>query len=56
VIAIVVSGGLIGSSVIGIWPRAAARAPGCTSSPSLVGLSTVLGVWLLWSVLRSGRL
>src|SRR4051794_5605604 len=57
VIALVVVGGLIGSSLIGIFAK---------SGPHVIGIhivaafgffmSAVLGVWLLWSVLRSGRL
>src|SRR5262245_53309849 len=57
VIALVVTGGLIGSSLIGIF---------ATSGPHLLGVhvlsvvgflvSGVLGVWLLWGVIRSGRL
>ena len=57
VLALVVSGGLIGSSLIGIFAE---------SGPKLLGLhvvsvlgfllSAVLGLWLLWGVLRSGRL
>jgi ubiquinone biosynthesis protein len=57
VIALVVTGGLIGSSLIGIFAK---------SGPHVLGLhvvaalgffcSFVLGVWLLWSVVRSGRL
>lgn len=57
VMALVVAGGLIGSSVIGIL---------ATDGPQLLGLhalsvlgfvlSGILGVWLLWGVLRSGRL
>jgi ubiquinone biosynthesis protein len=57
VIALVVTGGLIGSSLIGIFAK---------SGPHVLGLhvvaafgfflSAVLGVWLLWSVIRSGRL
>ncbi|MBX5474756.1 MAG: AarF/ABC1/UbiB kinase family protein [Thermoleophilia bacterium] len=57
VIALVVTGGLIGSSLIGIF---------ATGGPHLLGvnvisiggfaLSTVLGLWLLWGVVRSGRL
>jgi ubiquinone biosynthesis protein len=55
--ALIVAGGLIGSSLIGIFAE---------SGPQLVGLhfvsalgfllSGVLGVWLLWGVVRSGRL
>ncbi len=57
VIALVVVGGLIGSSLIGIFAK---------NGPQLLGvnvisiggfaLSTVLGIWLLWGVVRSGRL
>jgi ubiquinone biosynthesis protein len=57
VIALVVTGGLIGSSLIGIFAK---------SGPHVLGLhivsvlgfafASVLGVWLLWSVVRSGRL
>ena len=57
VVALIVVGGLIGSSLIGVF---------ATGGPHLLGvnvisvagfaLSTVLGVWLLFSVVRSGRL
>ena len=57
VVALVVAGGLIGSSLIGIL---------ATDGPQVMGLhvlsvlgfvlSGILGVWLLWGVLRSGRL
>jgi ubiquinone biosynthesis protein len=57
VIALVVTGGLIGSSLIGIFAK---------TGPHLLGLnlvaaigffaSGVLGVWLLWGVIRSGRI
>jgi ubiquinone biosynthesis protein len=57
VIALVVTGGLIGSSLIGIFAK---------SGPHLLGLnlvaavgffaSGVLGIWLLWGVIRSGRI
>ena len=57
VIAMVVTGGLIGSSLIGIFAK---------TGPHLLGLnlisalgffaSGVLGIWLLWGVIRSGRL
>jgi ubiquinone biosynthesis protein len=57
VIALVVVGGLIGSSLIGIFAK---------TGPHVLGLhvvaafgffmSAVLGVWLLWGVVRSGRL
>ncbi len=57
VVSLVVAGGLIGSSLIGIFAK---------SGPHLIGLhvislvgfaiSGVLGMWLLWGVVRSGRL
>ena len=57
VVALIVTGGLIGSSLIGL------RA---TSGPTLLGLnivailgfflSSALGIWLLWGVIRSGRI
>ena len=57
VIALVVTGGLIGSSLIGAF---------ATSGPQVLGLnvvsalgfflSGVLGLWLLWGVFRSGRI
>jgi ubiquinone biosynthesis protein len=57
VIALIVVGGLIGSSMIGVF---------ATSGPQVFGinvisiagfvLSAVLGIWLVWGVVRSGRL
>jgi ubiquinone biosynthesis protein len=56
-IALVVTGGLIGSSLIGIFAQNGPHLFG-VHVLSLVGffLSGVLGVWLLWGVVRSGRL
>jgi ubiquinone biosynthesis protein len=57
VIALVVTGGLIGSSLIGIFAKGGPHVLGLhIVSVFGFGLSTVLGVWLLWGVLRSGRL
>jgi ubiquinone biosynthesis protein len=57
VIALVVTGGLIGSSMIGILAKSGPHVLGLHVVSVLgFGLSTVLGVWLLWGVLRSGRL
>jgi ubiquinone biosynthesis protein len=57
VIALVVTGGLIGSSLIGIFAKSGPHVLGLHIVSVLgFGLSTVLGVWLLWGVLRSGRL
>jgi ubiquinone biosynthesis protein len=57
VIALIVVGGLIGSSLIGIFARGGPHVLG-VNVISIIGfaLSTVLGVWLLASVIRSGRL
>ncbi|HUJ55729.1 MAG TPA: AarF/ABC1/UbiB kinase family protein [Gaiellaceae bacterium] len=57
VIALVVVGGLIGSSLIGIFAKGGPHVLG-VNVISIAGfaLSSVLGVWLLWGVVRSGRL
>ena len=56
-VALVVTGGLIGSSLIGIFAHQGPQVLG-VNILSLIGflLSGGLGVWLLWGVLRSGRL
>src|SRR3954447_5276615 len=57
VIALVVTGGLIGSSLIGIFAKNGPHVLGLhVVSVIGFGLAFVLGVWLLWSVVRSGRL
>jgi ubiquinone biosynthesis protein len=57
VIALVVTGGLIGSSLIGIFAQHGPYVAG-VNVLSFIGfiLSGVLGLWLLWGVVRSGRL
>jgi ubiquinone biosynthesis protein len=57
VIALIVVGGLIGSSLIGIFAKNGTNVLGINVI-SVIGfaLSTVLGIWLLWGVIRSGRL
>jgi ubiquinone biosynthesis protein len=57
VIALIVTGGLIGSSMIGIFATKGPQLLGINAI-SMVGfaLSTVLGLWLFWGVVRSGRL
>jgi ubiquinone biosynthesis protein len=57
VIALVVTGGLIGSSLIGVFAKNGPHVLG-VNVISVIGfaLSTLLGVWLLWGVVRSGRL
>src|SRR4051794_28079109 len=57
VIALVTVGGLIGSSLIGIFSTKGPQIAG-VNFLSFVGfvLSAILGLWLLWGVLRSGRL
>jgi len=57
VIALIVTGGLIGSSLIGIFAKAGPHLLGVNViSIGGFALSTVLGLWLLWGVVRSGRL
>jgi ubiquinone biosynthesis protein len=57
VIALVTVGGLIGSSLIGIFSTKGPQIAG-VNFLSFVGfvLSCLLGLWLLWGVIRSGRL
>ncbi len=57
VVALVVLGGLIGSSLIGIFAERGPHVAGLHAI-SLVGfvVSGLLGLWLLWGVVRSGRL
>ncbi|HEY4412011.1 MAG TPA: AarF/UbiB family protein, partial [Gaiellaceae bacterium] len=57
VVALIVTGGLIGSSLIGIFAKAGPHFLG-VNVISIIGfaLSAVLGVWLLYGVVRSGRL
>jgi ubiquinone biosynthesis protein len=57
VVALIVTGGLIGSSLIGVFARGGPHVLG-VNLISIVGfaLSAVLGIWLLWGVVRSGRL
>ncbi|HYQ09691.1 MAG TPA: AarF/ABC1/UbiB kinase family protein [Gaiellaceae bacterium] len=57
VIALIVVGGLIGSSMLGVFATGGPHILG-VNVISIVGfaLSTVLGIWLLWGVIRSGRL
>jgi ubiquinone biosynthesis protein len=57
VVALVVVGGLIGSSLIGIFATTGPHFLG-VNILSVIGfvLSGLLGAWLLWGVIRSGRL
>jgi ubiquinone biosynthesis protein len=57
VVAMIVVGGLIGSSLIGIFAQDGPQIVG-VHFISVLGffLSGVLGIWLLWAILRSGRL
>ena len=57
VVALIVSGGLIGSSLIGIFAKAGPQFLGINVI-SVIGfaLSAVLGIWLFWSIVRSERL
>jgi ubiquinone biosynthesis protein len=57
VIALIVTGGLIGSSLIGILAKSGPHVFGLHVVSALgFLLSTILGIWLLWSVVRSGRI
>src|SRR5579862_2140091 len=57
VIALIVVGGLIGSSLIGIFARGGPKLLGVNViSIGGFAVSAVLGAWLLWGVVRSGRL
>jgi ubiquinone biosynthesis protein len=57
VIAIVVTGGLIGSSLIGIFAKTGPHVLGLNLVAALgFFASGVLGIWLLWGVIRSGRI
>jgi ubiquinone biosynthesis protein len=57
VVALIVTGGLIGSSLIGIFAKSGPHVLGLNVI-SAVGFlaSGVLGIWLLWGVIRSGRI
>src|SRR5712691_6552066 len=57
VIAMIVAGGLIGSSLIGIFAKAGPHVLGINII-SVIGFafSGLIGMWLLWGVVRSGRL
>lgn len=57
VIALVTTGGLIGSSLIGIFAKSGPHVLGLNivSAAGFVA-SGVLGIWLLWGVVRSGRI
>jgi ubiquinone biosynthesis protein len=57
VVAMIVAGGLIGSSLIGIFAKAGPHLLGINVISVLgFALSGFLGAWLLWGVVRSGRL
>jgi ubiquinone biosynthesis protein len=57
VVALIITGGLIGSSLIGIFAKSGPHVLGINVI-SVVGfaLSTLLGLWVMWGVVRSGRL
>jgi len=57
VVAVVVVGGLIGSSLIGIFAKGGPHLLGVNViSIGGFAVSALLGLWLLWGVVRSGRL
>jgi len=57
VVALIITGGLIGSSLIGIFAKNGPHVVGINVI-SVIGfaLSALLGLWVLWGVIRSGRL
>ncbi len=57
VVALIVASGLIGSALIGIFAETGPQILGLHFL-SVIGLllSGILGAWLLWGVIRSGRL
>jgi ubiquinone biosynthesis protein len=57
VVALIITGGLIGSSLIGIFAKTGPHVVGINVI-SVIGfaLSALLGLWVLWGVVRSGRL
>src|SRR3989440_2222448 len=57
VVAMIVAGGLIGSSLVGIFAKAGPHVLGINIISVLgFAFSGLLGMWLLWGVVRSGRL
>ncbi|HEY4345995.1 MAG TPA: AarF/UbiB family protein, partial [Gaiellaceae bacterium] len=57
VIALVTASGLIGSSLIGILAKSGPHVLGLNVVSAIgFALSGILGVWLLWGVVRSGRI
>src|SRR5205807_10139276 len=56
VVALIITGGLIGSSLIGIFAKTGPHVLG-VNLISVIGfaLAAVLGLWLPWGVGRSGR-
>jgi ubiquinone biosynthesis protein len=57
VIALVAVGGVIGSALIGVFAEAGPQVLGLNVISFIgFGLSTLLGAWLVWGVIRSGRL
>ncbi len=57
VVALIVVGGLIGSSLIGIFAKGGPHLLGVNVlSIGGFAVSALLGLWLLWGVVRSGRL
>ena len=56
-VALVILGGLMGSAIIGVFATGGPHAAGIHLL-ALIGflLSGVFGVWLVWGILRHGRL
>ena len=57
VIALVAVGGVIGSALIGVFAESGPQIFGLNAVAFVgFGLSGLLGAWLVWGVIRSGRL
>jgi ubiquinone biosynthesis protein len=57
VIALVAVGGVIGSALIGVFAEAGPQVFGLNAIAFAgFGLSALLGAWLVWGVIRSGRI
>jgi ubiquinone biosynthesis protein len=57
VVALVVVGGLVGSGLIGIFAKSGPQILGINIVAALgFFLSSVMAIWLLWGVIRSGRI
>ena len=55
--ALIVLGGVVGGAIIGVFAEAGPRILGIhLLSVAAFSAATVLGLWLTWAILRSGRI